>query len=545
MTRKTIAMLLSFLLVFTILLTGCGTTDKGKDSKDPQDKDSVEKTDADEEVKTDEPPADEGKDETPKRDTLRVGIYAEPRTLDCPEANDEAARTAVYQIYDYLIREQPDNTLGPGLAESWEYSDDNMELIFHLREGVTFHNGDPMTAEDVVFSLNRAIESSFTSRVTSAMDSARIVDENTVVLRLKHPFGPAEQCVASAQMGILNKRVYEEDPEAYKRNPVGTGPYKFVDWNSGEDWTYEAFEDYYKGAPAIKRIEFKVLPDANTRVVALENNEVDFIFTAPPEEQDTIERHDDLVFYAFQTPMNSDLKFNNEDEHFSNKLVRQAVAHAVDRNAIILGALDGYGKPLHTPMTSAAFGWPEDFENREYNVEKAKQLLAEAGYPDGFTTTISTTDSLELYRKTAEIFQAQLQAIGIQAEIEVFEWGAFLDKVLTRKEYSVCPMQMTIPYLDADHIFELSHSRMRTEGRNYILANNAELDELLEKGRNSTDPNEREQIYRDICELWKEECFTIPLNHAILGVAAHKDLKGIVPVTTIPEYNYSYYYWGE
>ncbi len=517
---KRLKLFLVCVIALSLILAGCGGSETVETGGDEVE-DAGEKT-----VRTD----------------LNFGLYGEPTSLDPHDAGDDCTRTLVYQIYDNLIREQPDNTLGPALAESWEFSDDGTEITFYLRDNVKFHNGDIMTADDVVFSLNKALESSFTSRVTTAIDSAEIIDEKTVLLKLKHSFGPIEQCLATANMGILNKKAYEADPEGYKRKPVGTGPYEFVEWKSGEEITLKAFEDYYKGAAPIKDVLIRFQSDPNTRVVSLEKGEIDFTIIVPVEDRTNIDNNPNLTLYPYDGTAVTCIRFNNKDKVFSNKKLRQAIAHAIDKEAIILGAEDGYASTLETPMTKAAFGWPENFKNREYDLDKAKELLAEAGYPDGLKCTI-TTSELEDYRKRAEIIQDLLKAIGIDAEIDSLEWGAYLDKTLTQRDYQITSLNMTVPYLDADHIYELFHSEMITKGRNFVLVENKELDNLLDRARESIDQEERKKLYADVAELWKEEVITIPLYVSDMAEAAHKDLKGIVPQRIITEYNLSYFYW--
>ncbi|HHY09298.1 MAG TPA: ABC transporter substrate-binding protein [Firmicutes bacterium] len=477
------------------------------------------------------------------KDSFNYAIPGEPTTLDPSKVADQYSRTAVRQIFDRLIEEQLDGSLVPGLAESWEYSEDGTEITFHIRENVPFHNGDILTAEDVVFSLNRAIASPYASRVVTAMEEAEVIDEHTALLRLKHAFGPIEECLATPSMGIVNKKAFEADPEGFERLPVGTGPYKFVEWVRGAEIKLVAFEDYYRGEAPIKNLALKIMLDPTTSIIALERGEIDFVVSVPVEEIDSVEANRNLKFYPAESTAVVYTAINNQHEIFSNKKVRQAVAHAIDKEVMILGVQDGRGTPLHTPMSKAAFGWPADFENREYNVEKAKELLAEAGYPNGFKTTIVATE-MEDYRKRAEILQDQLKVIGIDAEIESLEWGAFLDRTLTQKDYPISTMSMTTPYLDADHIFELYHTTMQTLGRNFVQVANPELDDLLERGRFSNDPAEREEIYREIAELWKEEVFTIPMYTAKVGIAAHKDVQGIVEgAYYLGEYSVYYLSW--
>lgn len=477
------------------------------------------------------------------KDTFNYAIPGEPTSLDPTKVGDQYSRTAVFQIYDSLIEQKPDRTLVPGLAKSWEYSEDGTEITFNLRDDVKFHNGDLLTAEDVAFSLNMAIASPFASRVTTAMESAEVVDEHTVVLKLQHAFGPVEECLATSQMGIINKKAYEADPDGFGRNPVGTGPYKFVDWVRGSELKLLAYEDYYRGPAAITNLTFKIITDPTTQIIALEKGEVDFVVAVPVEEIESVERHRNLTFYPAESTAVVYIAFDNNDEIFSNPKVRQAVAHAIDKEAMILGVQDGRGTPLETPMSKATFGWPEEFVNREWNVEKGKALMVEAGYPNGFRTTIVASEVAD-YRKRSEILQDQLKSIGITADIEILEWGAFLDQILTQRQFPITTISMTTPYLDADHIYELYHSTMITQGRNFISVQNDELDALLETGRFSIDPDERLDAYTKIAELWKEEAFTVPLYTSLVGVAAHKDLVGIVEDGPyLGEYGVYYFSW--
>lgn len=158
-----------------------------------------------------------------------------------------------YQLFDTLVKENQDGSLGPGLAESWYISPDGLEILSSLRKDVKFHNGETMTAQDVVSSFERAMASKFTSRITGAMESIELVDDHTVKLKMKYPYGPVIGCIATANMGIVSEKAVTADPEGFARNPVGTGPYKFVKWNTGTKITFEAFEDYYRGPRELTR----------------------------------------------------------------------------------------------------------------------------------------------------------------------------------------------------------------------------------------------------------------------------------------------------
>lgn len=517
--KRKFTMFLSVLLILSVFLTGCGG-DK------PADVDT---------------PAEGSNEEGAKKDTLNFGVGAEPTSLDGSQVNDLVAYAFVHQIYDYLIDYRTDGTLAPGLAESWDYSEDGTELTFHLRDDVKFHNGDIMTAEDVAFSLNNAIQSQHTARVTSVMDSAEVVDEKTVVLKLEHAFGPIEYCVASSQMGIINKAEYEKDPEGYGRNPIGTGPYEFVEWKSGDQITFKAFEDYYKGVADIKNLNMKIIIDKSTQTVALENGEIDILDTPQQADRLGLMENDDIEYYETEVASTVFVAFNNKDGRFADPKLRQAIAHAVDKESMILGAVEGVGSPIETPMAKDVFGWPEDFKNREYDIEKAKELLAEAGYPDGLSVVLKTQES-PTYSKPTEVFQDQLRAIGIEAEIEKMERGAYLEAVNENQDYEISISALSVPYPDSDYLYALFHSSMMGVGRNFFNANSPELDALLEEGRLSNDTERREEIYREVCEYFIDDPIMVPLYSYMTPIAADKNLKGVManPTNRMFVYDYSW-----
>ncbi|MBV1758204.1 MAG: ABC transporter substrate-binding protein [Dethiosulfatibacter sp.] len=510
MKKKSIC-IISLILIAMMLFTGCGQAG-GNDVTTTGN--SATPTESETEA-------------VAKRTDLNLGAIGEPKTLDPTQISDLVVFYVTHQIYNHLIDNRTDGNLVPGVAESWTYSDDGTEITFKLRQGVKFHNGDTMTADDVVYSFETAIASAFTKGVTAVMDSVSKVDENTVVLKLKHSYGPIEYCVASSQIPILNKKAHEADPEGYARSPIGTGPYKFVEWKSGDKIILTAFDDYYKGAPAIKDVTFKIIIDGSTAVVALENGEIDIIDTPPKTDRQNLIDNPDIAYYETEIASTVFMAINHNSELFSNKKLREAVSYAIDKESLIIGAVEGIGTALETPMAKSTFGWPEDFKNKQYDVEKAKQLLIEAGYPDGLDIVLKTNESATYFKPT-EVIQDQLRQIGINASISKMERGAFWDDILTKRDYDIVVSAATATYPDADYIYSTFHSRMVTEGRNYFNYSNPVLDDLLERGRLSNDQEERKQIYREICELFEEDVISIPLYTYMTPIAANKDLKGVM-----------------
>jgi peptide/nickel transport system substrate-binding protein len=518
MKKRKLILLLTFILVITNVLAGCGN---GGDTP------------------SEEP---EGGEEAAVKDSLTVGVVAEPTTLDPSKGNDLLTFTLQYQPFDTLIKEDQDGNLVPQLAEDWEANEDGTEITFHLKEGVKFHNGETMTADDVVFSFNRAMESSYTSRITGSMESIEKIDDKTVKLTLKYPYGPIYGSIATANMGIVSQKAVEENEEEFGRNPVGTGPYKLVEWRSGDRIVFESFPEYFKGEAAIKDLTFKIIPDTSTALVALENGEVDMLLAPSAADRQNILNNENLQLYETEEASYLFVAFNTENGTFADKKLRQALSYAIDKEAVILGALEGNGTPLDAPMPPGVFGYPEDFKGNPYNPEKAKQLLAEAGYPDGLSVNLKAMESVT-YSKPAEIIQENLRLVGIDANLELMERGAYLQDVYTDTNYEITVLVVSALVMDADLItYGRFHSSMVGGGNNFTRFQNEEMDAALELGRTSQDLAEREEAYLKVTEIVAEEAPLIPVMSGMRMIAAHKDLNGVTahPVQTYYVYDYSW-----
>ena len=462
------------------------------------------------------------------KDTLVIAMSSEPSTLNTLVADDFAAWSITNNIYDSLIEFHTDGSLTPGLAESWDYSEDGTEITFHLRQGVKFHDGSAMTADDVVFTYEQVIPYAAAQNVNSAMKSMEKGDDYTVKLTLLHPFGPVEYCAGSSQFSIVCKSAYEKDPDAFTRNPVGTGAYKLSSWESGDKITLERFDEYWNGAPALKTVTYKIIPDSTTQAIALENGEIDLLEGVSMADRQHIIDTPSLGYVEGASASTYFISMNNKEGPFANRDLRLAVSYAVNRQEFIDGAMNGVGSPCETPMSPITQGWPSDFKNNEQNLEKAKEHLAAAGYPDGVTVTLKCMESAA-YSKPAEILQEQLRQIGITVNIEKMERAKFLQEMRDDKQYEISIMSATAFYPDADYIYALYHTDATGgAGRNYHCNSNPELDEMLETARTSNDQAQREQLYRDICQFMKEEAITIPLYVPMNGSAYNIKLQGVI-----------------
>lgn len=485
--------------------------------------------------------AEEKETDGPK-DSVVSTLQVLPSTLDTVMTTDLSS--IMFQIHEGLVYEK-DGEIQPGLAESWEVSDDAMTITFHLRAGTKFHNDEPITADDVVFSINRAAASPFVEMMTGAIDKAEKIDESTVKVTFKYPYGPGLKCFTTSALFIMPQELVEADEEAYGQFPVGAGPYKLTEIVPGEKAVMEAYEGYYGGMPQIKTVTFRIINDTTTALMSLKNGELDTMDSNIPEEarQELIDS-EDLQYAEGESNAYLGIMFNNESGPFADKRVREAVSYAVDRQELIDGAKNGMATALEAPLLMSCPEYPVDFQANPKDIEKAKALLAEAGYPDGFTVTMKTVDS-PTYSKPTEILQAQLKEIGINVEIEIMERNKYVEEVTVNGDFDLTFWAIVAKVIDADFCQYAAFRSTEEKGTgNYMHVNNPELDALLDEGRACLDPERRKEIYAQTCQIIKDESIMIPLFMAKRTLVADKDLMGL---ELRPDNTRRYYfaYWQE
>lgn len=511
--KKRVFSILVCMVLIVALLAGCST------DKDPADVDNGNNVDS----------GTGSNKDTEARTDLVFGITSEPKSLTPYKMDEFTGFGMSYQLYDPLIELKADGTMVPALATSWEYENDGKDIVFNLREGVKFHNGTEMTAEDVAYSFNQAIATPTTSNTTATFEKMEIIDDYTVRLVQKHVFGPVESVMPFAHLRIVSKEADEADPDAFSREPVGTGPYKFASWKAGDKIVFEAFDDYWQGEPVIKELVYKVSLDVNTTIVAMENGEIDICDTIPNSQKQTIDNNDSLIWASAPAQATYFLQLNTSNEPFDNELVRQAIAHAIDKESLVIGALEGNGAPIEAMMSPSVKHYPETFKSKfQYDPERSKELLKEAGYPDGFSVVYTVMDDSR-FIPPSEMIQEMLRQVGIDAEFDKLERSVWLEQVRNTHNYDMTFMNTSPVYPDADYLFALYHSDFISTMKNWGEVDNAELDALLEAGRTSVDEAERKEIYEKVVKNMDDHMFAPPLYVPDQPVVYHKDLNGIIP----------------
>jgi len=480
--------------------------------------------------------------EPPKKDTIVERAVADQKTFDPFGTTDLNDQKNHYQLFDSLMREEPDGSIVPALCTAYEFNEAGDEITFTIREGVKFHNGDVMTADDVVFSLNTAIASSFTSKMTSTMEQAVKIDEKTVKLKLKHPFAPILGCLVSSSLSIVPKKVYEADKEAFGRNPIGTGPYMLKEVKSGEKIVFEAFPDYYRGPAPIKNLIVRIVVDDAAGLMAFESGEIDLFQPSQAyTDRDAIINNPKLKYYEAEQACTFLVAFNNAKGVFTDKRLREAVARAIDREDLILGAVNGMATPVEAGLVPLTPQYPQGFKGLEYDLEKAKQLVIDAGYPNGLDVTMRVIAAAN-YTKPAEVLQAQLKKIGINVKVEAMERGTWFDVVNAGGDFEMTFYAHAISVNDADFCSYpwLHSSEADGKGANYMGIKNAELDKYLELARTAQDEDERKAHYLKVCEIIRDESLFVPCYTGRRTMAAVKDLKGVQADPWMRYYKYNY-----
>ena len=503
--KRKLSILLAVALVFTTLLPGCG-----------------KKND----------PASSGQsnpDASAKKDTLVMGQYGDAPNLDPHNClNDNAMRVEV-NIYDPLIRMDENFKPVPCVAESWKVSEDGTEYIFHIKQGIKFHNGDELKVSDVVYSINRGVKCPQAGPSYSGVLGAEDIGNNDVKVTLA---GPNNQLLAAFSLpmaSILDEKVVTEaeaNGGKYGRQPVGSGPYKLANWVTGEKIELVAFDDYHDGVANIKNVTFRAIADQAAAVISLEKGEIDTYVDLSTSNFAQVEAADNLTLHTAPAFMYEALAFNCSKPPFDNVKVRQAIAHAVDKDALVNGVCDGYGQIIDTFAMPSMAGYTDDFTKYDYDLEKAKALLTEAGYPDGFDCTIAA--DLDYVAKFGQVISESLAEIGVNAQVSLLEGAAFKDMVYSGK-HDMCFTASTYagPDMSDTSVYLTFSSSRIDDGRSCMHYRNDEIDQILEEGRKTVDEAKRAPLYTKLIQIVADEVPMVPFIWDYKNIAANKDLKNV------------------
>ena len=451
------------------------------------------------------------------QDNVTIAIQLEPPNLDPTGAAAQAIDSVMYSnVFEGLTRFMSDGSVVPGLAKSWDISADGLSYTFNLQTGVTFHDGTTMDAEDVKFSLDRARAEDSTNAqkgLFANIAAVDVIDAETVKVTLSQPTGNFLFNMAWGDAVI----VAPESAETNATAPVGTGAYRFVDWVQGDRLELTRNADYWGDAPAIQNATFRFISDPTAAFAAVMAEDVDAFAGFPaPENIPQFEADPRFQVLKGNTEGETILSTNNKMPPFDNKLVRKAVAHAIDRQAIIDGAMFGLGTPIGTHFAPHNPNYVDLTGNSQYDPELSKKLLAEAGFADGFTTTLKLPPP-SYARRGGEIIAAQLREVGIDAQISNLEWAQWLEEVFRGKDFGLSIVSHTEPmdigiYANPDYYFQYDNPAFQA---------------LMDDLNKATDPGERAALMAQAQTIISEDYVNGYLFELAYPTIAKAGLQGM------------------
>ena len=478
--------------------------------------------------------------------------------------SDSASHEIGNLIYSNLVRTDKELRLEGELAERWEISKDEMTITFHLRKGVKWHDGEEVTAEDVDFTYRYMVDPKTPTAYGEAflqIRQAEVVDRYTFRVTYEKPYSPA---LLSWGIWILPRHILEP---AWKegvdlrttqqnRHPIGSGPYMFREWKTGEKVVLEANPAYFEGRPYLKRVVYRIIPDQSTIFLELKAKNIDLAGLTPiqyrrqtdyPAFRKAFDRYRYLANgYAY-------LGFNLLDPRFQDKRVRQAVAYAIDRQEIIDGVLLGLGRPAVGTYKPGTWWYKEGVKSYPFDPERAKALLAEVGWKDTdgdgildrdgtpFGFTIRTNQGNLVRQQTAEIIQRRLRAVGIDVKIHVVEWAAFINTFVKKKDFEAIILGWGLG-LDPDQYDIWHSSKTGPDELNHYSYKNARVDALLEAGRRTFAEDKRKAIYGELQDVMAEEQPVVFLYVPEALPVVSGRVRGIQPAPAGITYNFTKWY---
>jgi peptide/nickel transport system substrate-binding protein len=449
--------------------------------------------------------------------SITVAIQLEPPNLDPTGGAAQAIDSVLYSnIFEGLTRFMADGSVVAGLAQSWDISEDGLTYTFMLHDGVTFHDGTTMDAEDVKFSLDRArSEDSINAQKGLFADIAdvTVVDPLTVAVTLSQPNGMILFNMAWGDAVI----VAPESIDTIASNPIGTGAFTFTDWVQGDRLELTRNESYWGQPAALETATFRFISDPTAAFAAVMAEDVDaFVGFPAPENLPQFEADPRFQVLVGNTEGETILSMNNKMPPFDNVLVRQAVSLAIDRQSIIDGAMFGYGTPIGTHFAPHNPDYVDLIANSTYNPQRARELLAEAGFADGFTTTLKLPPP-SYARRGGEIIASQLREVGITAEISNLEWAQWIEEVFNGKDFGLSIVSHTEPmdigiYADPEYYFQYD---------------NPEFQALMDTLNATTDPTTRSALLADAQTTISEDYVNGYLFQLAVPTVAKAGLNGL------------------
>jgi peptide/nickel transport system substrate-binding protein len=484
-----------------------------------------------------------------KKDTLVYGRGGDSTSLDPITSTEGETFKVTENIFETLIQYgDQDTTIHPGLAESWKVTPDGLTYTFNLRQGIKFHDGTDFNAEAVVFNFDRWMNGNSDSFPYYTMfggykgdkghviKEVKAIDDHTVQFVLTRPQAPFLKNLAMSPFGIASPEAVKKYGDKFRQHPVGTGPFKFVEWKENDTITLEKNPDYWqKGYPKLNKVIFRVIPENSARLNALANGEIDIMDGLNNSDEATVKANDNLQVIERPSMNVGYIGFTTTRKPFDNKLVRQAINYAIDKKSIINAFYGGKALEAVNPMPPSIEGYNKSIEPYPYDLEKAKELLKEAGYEKGFETDLWAMPVARPYmpeaQKVAEVIQESLSKIGVKAKIQSVDWATYLDKA-AKGEFDMFMLGWTGDNGDADNFLYTLLDKDSIGSNNYSYYSNDQLHDILIKAQTETDQAKRNTLYEQAQVIIHDDAPWVPLVHSTPLLAAGKDVVNYLPHPT-------------
>ncbi|MDM7985752.1 MAG: peptide-binding protein [Smithella sp.] len=527
--------LIFFLFLTVLALTACGSKQEKEKARQPEAK----------------PPA--------YGDILVRGDIGDASNLIPLLASDSASHNIAGMVYNGLVKYDKDMNIVGDLAESWDITPDGLVITFHLRKGVKWHDGHPFTSADVLYTYQVTVDPKTPTAYAGdflKVKKAEAIDDYTFRVTYDRPFAPA---LISWSSAILPRHLLDGKDitkSSLSRHPIGTGPYKFKEWITGQKIVLVSNPDYFEGQPYIDGRITRIIPDSATMFLELRAQNIGMMGLTPLQytrqtENNLFKSH--FNKYQYLSFAYTYLGYNLKNPLFADKRVRQAISYAINKDEIINGVLLKLGKQAHGPYKPGTWAYNDKVKIYNYDPQKARELLREAGWTkvnqEGilekngkpFVFEIVTNQGNETRQKCAEIIQRQLKEVGIDVKIRILEWSSFVTDFINKRRFDAVIMGWTIP-LDPDAYDVWHSSKTAPEELNFVSYNNPEVDEMLEKGRSTFDQKERKKYYDRFQEILAEDQPYTFLYVPDALVIINKRFRGIEPAPLGLEHNFIKWY---
>jgi len=473
------------------------------------------------------------------RDTLVFAASADATTLDPHNTTDTESDQVIMMMYETLIGFDHDMKIVPRLAERWEVAPDGVTWTFQLRQGIRFHDGTLFNADAVHRNFARVMDPVANHKrlvLFDMIDRVEAVDERTVRITTKYPFGAFEPTMAHVSAAIVNPAVaatFGKDFGSAADRASGTGPYRIVSWKKDQEIVLERNDDYWGEKGRTKRIVYRPIPEAASRVLALEAGDVDVITRVPSADIARLEKEPGIAVTKTPSVGMQQFRFNVARKPYNDTRVRQAISYAINRRAIVDNLVSSFARPSTGALTPIMRGYA-NLGEIPYDPDKARALLKAAGYPNGFRTRIATTPRYPMGVELAEALAADLKKVGIEAAIDVIEWGTMVTYWAglppEKNPQEIFIMGAGASTADADWGLRPIFRSAPTNENNYGYFSNAEFDRVIEAAMRETDAEKRQQLYRRAQEIvYLEDPGAVWLFDTLYVVASRANVEGVTP----------------